>query len=285
MVFCKTYEEKNPVKIIEYIYDRSEKNWKEQKIDNLNNYLKNIKLSTIERNATYYAGLTSKDKLLVIYHENELFYVDLDKNKVLGLAKKEDYFIKSKNLINGKMKLFYQIEGTNNFIGINKSKQIVYLSISKNEIEEKMLIEMNKDEDNIVKIGLFKNILFLYFESLNEIKVYKLDNNNYSIQLIFTYLFISQNKLQFACVSDDCNYLATFEESKILSLFRLKNSKRIAHVPIYNEINSILMSNYYVVMCMQDKRILSFLLVDPLVPEHSNRISELDSRYYYNQSF
>jgi hypothetical protein len=123
-----------------------------------------------------------------------------------------------------------------------------------------------------LRLGLFKNILF--FDSNNEIKVYNLSNKS----IVFNHLF-TNNKLQFACISDDCEYLATFEESRILSVFRLSNSKRIAHVPIYNEINSILMSDHFVVMCMQDKRILSYLLVDPLKPEHSNRISQLDSRF------
>ena len=51
-------------------------------------------------------------------------------------------------------------------------------------------------------------------------------------------------------------------------------------MPIYNDINSIQMSHYFVVLGMQDRRILSYLLVDPLIKEHEKRIAELDSRYY-----
>jgi hypothetical protein len=87
------------------------------------------------------------------------------------------------------------------------------------------------------------------------------------------------DSLQFACLSDDCEYISTIEAPKVLSLFRLSDGKRIVHVPLYNEINSILMSDHYVVMGMQDKRILSYLLVDPLRPDHENRVASLDSRY------
>ena len=142
-------------------------------------------------------------------------------------------------------------------------------------IDEKVLVTKVTPFE---KIGLFKTILFIYSESNNEIIVYNLNSKD-KFNLIFQFTF-SQTILKFACISDDCEYLATFEEKKILSIFRFKNGKRIAHVPLYNEINSIIMSNYYVVMAMQDKRILSYLLVDPLISDHANRIFELESRYF-----
>ena len=235
-------------------------------------------MSTIDHTeGINYVNLSSKDKFLILLHNNELFFIEIGNNQAsMSSIKarkmyKNDYFIESTNLINGKKKLFHQIEETNDFIGINKLKQIVNLSISNDlkTINEKILIENYGG----FKIGLFKKNLF--FESNNEIKVYNLKNHS----IIFSHSFL-QNKLLFACISDDCEYLATFEESKLLSIFRLSDSKRIAKIPIYNEINSILMSDHYVVMCMQDKRILSYLLVDPLKPEHSNRIRQLDSRFF-----
>ena len=267
----KTIEEDNPIKINKFIFDKNVNKWKDDEIDNLNELLPNqIKLSTID-NSINFVDLTHKDKLLILYHKNELICIDSTMSTIQSHKIYEnDYFKKSISLMNGKKKLFYKIEETNDFIGINKLKQIVHLNISSDFkiINEKILIE-NYDS---LRLGLFKNILF--FDSNNEIKVYNLNSKS----IVFNHLF-TNNKLQFACISDDCEYLATFEESRILSVFRLSNSKRIAHVSIYNEINSILMSDHFVAMCMQDKRILSYLLVDPLKPEHSNRISQLDSRF------
>ena len=271
----KTIEEDNPIKINKFLFNKNDSKWKDESINDLNKLLNNLKLSEIENNneTINFVDITHKDKLLILYYKNELFYIDSSMSTIKSHKIYEnDYFKKSVNLINGKKKLFYKIEETNDFIGINKLKQIVYVSISNDFkiINEKILIE-NYER---FRIGLFKNILF--YESNDEIKVYNLNNN----LTIFNHLF-AQNKLEFACVSEDCEYLATFEESRLLSIFRLSNSKRIAHVPVYNEINSILMSDHYVVMCMQDKRILSYLLVDPQKPEHSNRIKELDSRFYF----
>jgi hypothetical protein len=271
----KTIEENNPIKIKKFILNKKENKWKDESISNLNKCLNNnIKLSTINNNESIkYADISSKDKLLILLYNSELFFIDINNNISMGTLKarkmfESDYFIKSFNLINGKKKLFYQIEETNSFIGISKLKKIVSLSISDDfkNVNENIIVDIYEGS----QIGLFKNIL--YFESNNEIKVYNLKNNS----TIFSHS--SQNKLLFACISDDCEYLAIFEESKILSLFRLSNSKKIAYLPIYNEINSILMSDHFVVMCMQDKRILSYLLVDPIKPDHSKRISQLDSR-------
>jgi hypothetical protein len=272
LIINKTVEENYPTKINKYVFENNDNKWKDELIINLNKCLKNIKLSSIDNNESIIsADLSLKDNFLILFCNNELFCIDIKSStSSLKVRKmyKNDYFIKTVNLINGKKKLFYPIEETNDFIGINNLKQIVHLSISNDFkiINEKILVE------NCEKLGLFKNILF--FESNNEIKVYNLKNGS----IIFNQSF-SKNKIQFATISDDCEYLATFEESRLLSIFRLSDSKRIANVPIYNEINSILMSDHYVIMCMQDKRILSYLLVDPIKPEHSNRISELDSRF------
>ena len=266
----KTIEKDNPIRIDKFIFNKNDNKWIDESINCLNKLLNN-KVNNIYNKNLHFSDITSKDQLLILYHNNELLCIDSTISAIKSRKTYEkDYFIESKNFINGKNKLFYQIEETNDFVGINKLKQIIHLNISKDfkMINEKILIENFEG----YKIGLFKNILF--FDSNNEIKVYNLNNNS----IVFNNSFI-KNKLQFACISDDCEYLATFEESRLLSLFRLSNSKRIAQVPIYSEINSILMSDHYLVMCMQDKRILSYLIVDPDKPEHSNRMNELDSRY------
>ena len=282
----KTIEEDDPIKMDFISLNRQENKWEQNSNKNLNINLK-MKLSYFDNDSKEisYAGLIEKDKILAIFYDNELIFFDVTNGLIKSRksyylnSENDDYFIKSTNLTNGQQHMFYQIDEKNGFIAVNKFKQIVHFSFSESKgIHEQILTTIKKK--SFERIGLLKNILFC--ESNNELSVYNLkflSENDVFNDLIFEHVF-SQNKLQFACISSDCEYLATFEEGKVLSVFRLKNgNRRIAHIPIYNEINSIVMSNYYIVMGMKDKRILSYLLVDHLKPEHMNRISELESRY------
>ena len=280
IVLSKTVKEVNPIELHSLSYDQNNKKWSQKTITNFKD---SFKFDLTFDNTLSYAGLTREKQFFVIYHKNELIYLDNSNGTVLvrkslnetGL----DYFVKSTNLINGQKKLFYHFEKTNDFIGLNSMKQIVYIKYT-NDNTKIQLITSSQDESKFVKIGLFKHILFAFCEQKHELYVYNLKSfiekdafNNPIFKLFFP-----DNSLQFACISDDCEYLATVEIPKMLSLYRLSDCKRIAHVPLYNEINSILMSDHYVVMGMQDKRILSYLIVDPLRSDHENRIAELDSR-------
>jgi hypothetical protein len=281
IVLSKTIKEVNPIELYSLSYNQNNKKWSQKTITNFKDSLK-FDFNNID-NTLSYAVLTRGQQLFVIYHKNELHYLDNSNGTIQARKSLNetglDYFVKSKNLINGQKKLFYQFENTNDFIGLNNMKQIVYIKYI-NENNKIELIKSPQDESKFVKIGLFKHILFAFCEQKHELNVYNLKSfiekdafNN----PIFKHLF-PDNSLQFACISDDCEYLATVEIPKMLSLYRLSDCKRIAHVPLYNEINSILMSDHYVVMGMQDKRILSYLIVDPLKSDHEKRIAALDSR-------
>ncbi len=269
------------IRLIEFNKDK----WSCSFIKNLKSFL-NINYSSLDQ-----LVFTHENRfLLLIYYKNELFVIDIKNDKSIEAQKTFndtttilDYFIKSTKLTDGKLKYFYQVENTNDFISLNNLKQLVYIKYLNNEKVMKIQIIVNsKLESSIDKIGLFKHILFAYSSQKNELYAYSLKTGNkneiFSNQILKK--TFSENKLKFACTSDDCNYIATFEEQKFLSIFRLSDARIIAYVSIYNEINSIQMSHYFVVLGMQDRRILSYLLVDPLIKEHEKRTSELESRYH-----
>ncbi len=273
MILSKTIKE--ILQIASFYYDENTKKWSQTTIKSLN----------IDFDGNDYDlnnnVLTHENQNLVVYHRRGLYYLDCLNGTVQTSQNLNgfDTFIKSTNLINGQKKLFYHFENTNDFIGLNNMKQLVYVEYIKDKNKIQIITSTN-DKSRIVKIGLFKHILFAFCEQNHELYVYNLKSFNKKDAFnnpIFKQLF-PDNSLQFACISDDCEYLATVEIPKMLSLYRLSDCKRIAHVPLYNEINSILMSDHYVVMGMQDKRILSYLIVDPLKSDHENRIAALDSR-------
>jgi hypothetical protein len=266
------------------IIENEKDKWSCSSIRNLKSFL-NINYSSLDQFV-----FTHENRFLLMYYKNELFVIDIKNDKAIEAQKTFnntstilDYFIKSTQLTDGKKKYFYQVENTNDLIALNNLKQLVYIKYLNNERVRKIQIIVNsKLESSIDKIGLFKHVLLAYSSHKNELYAYSLkteiENEIFNNQILKR--FFSENKLNFACTSDDCNYIATFEECKFLSISRLSNGKIIANVPIYNEINSIQMSHYFVVLGMQDRRILSYLLVDPLIKEHEKRITELESRYH-----
>ena len=86
--------------------------------------------------------------------------------------------------------------------------------------------------------------------------------------------------MKYCYFDDNLDYLSIIQNTKVLSLYRLIDGKRIAHLPLYSDVNCLCMSHMYVVMGMQDRRILSYLIVDPKQPQHFNRIKQLESRLF-----
>ena len=94
-----------------------------------------------------------------------------------------------------------------------------------------------------------------------------------------------QNLINY-CVTEDGCYLATHEKSVALSLYELKNDfKRLAMIPPYYNLNSLIGTQEYIVLAVEDTRILSYLIVDPTEPTHTTRISQLSTRYLLRMWF
>lgn len=282
-IISTTSEAKKAILISSVEYDKNNQKFSCRFVNNLNDNL-DIDYVNLDQ-----VSLTHKSHLLLFYYNNELIYIDSklgsvearksfnDSNSIL------DYFVRNSNLTNNNKTFFHQVENTDDFVGTNNQRQIVYIRYNANAKAKIQIIVNVKLESKIDQMGLFKHLLCAYSSLKNEFYVYNLkltasSNEVYSNQVFRT--SFSENKLKYACVSDDSNYVAILDEAKFLSVFRLNNGKRIAYVSLYNEINSLQMSDHFVVMAMQDKRILSYLLVDPLIPEHQNRISKLESRYF-----
>ena len=73
-------------------------------------------------------------------------------------------------------------------------------------------------------------------------------------------------------------YLSIFSEKhKVLKLFRINSDKNnlIAEIPVLSIVNCMMVNNKYVILGTNDKRILSYLIVDYKNKMHDNRIKEL----------
>ncbi len=69
-----------------------------------------------------------------------------------------------------------------------------------------------------------------------------------------------------------------YEDTKILTLYRLIDSTKLSSILLYSSINAMVITECFISMSMKDRRILSYLIVDPNEKEHKKRIENLPSR-------
>ena len=65
---------------------------------------------------------------------------------------------------------------------------------------------------------------------------------------------------------------------QVLSLYRLRDQEEIACVPLFSDVNCIIASDTFISLALKEKRVISYLIIDPVEPEHKNRIKTLASR-------
>jgi hypothetical protein len=86
--------------------------------------------------------------------------------------------------------------------------------------------------------------------------------------------------LRSVCVDPRMEYVVAGDDKKLVSLFRVSDARQLAHMPLYGEIGEMRFSSdsRFVCLSMNDRRVLSLLLVDPSRPGHVERIRELPTR-------
>jgi hypothetical protein len=82
------------------------------------------------------------------------------------------------------------------------------------------------------------------------------------------------------CVNSSLEYFAFFDRKGYLWFYRIKDSVRLAQLPLYGDVYQIQFSkdNRFLCLNMNDRRIFNLLIVDPDQSEHINRIKQLPSR-------
>jgi hypothetical protein len=102
-----------------------------------------------------------------------------------------------------------------------------------------------------------------------DVSIFKLNNKE------MTLIMKIKDNIKFIKITPDCQYLALFNE-KILKLFRINDQKLIAELPFLSSVSSMNINNKYISLGIEDSRIISYLIVDPLNQNHNDRINELE---------
>lgn len=79
-------------------------------------------------------------------------------------------------------------------------------------------------------------------------------------------------------MSEDCKYIYAIVNIKILCLYRVKDAALIAEFPLYSKPEHIACSSEFIALTMADRKIVSFLICDPLRADNSTRIERLERK-------
>ncbi len=236
-------------------------------IDNLKEILENYEF---DEQFLSCLAVSSLDNYLILSNEIQVFIINIKTKQLLCVSN----VITPKSLEDFKLNKIYPIENTNDYIGLSNSFQVFY--IEHNQPGNTINVFAKNDLSKGFKIEIMKNLIVV-LES-DKLSVYNLNDIKINKSLLAQFEIRVGNVEHFS-LSDDCNYLAIFEMPKSLSLYRLKDYCKCAQVALYCGINSMIINDKFVSLAMKDRRIISFLIVDPLEIDHINRIKELPSRY------
>ena len=127
-------------------------------------------------------------------------------------------------------------------------------------------VEYTETELNNCRELLVENDLLVVVQE--DISIFKLNNKEMAL------IFKIEDNVKFIKITPDCQYLALFNE-KTLKLFRINNKELIAELPILSSVSSMNINNKYISLGIENNRIISYLLVDPLNQKHNDRLCEL----------
>jgi hypothetical protein len=213
--------------------------------------------------------LTSSSNLLVIVLNKQICCLDVES---LHLQYKKTLQLEEKVQ---NIELRPVIDSDNIIILINK-QWLFYLTFSKNNAEGPIIIEQNFN--NCVYLLVEKKILVLVNHTIKnkeEILISKLMDG--SINLIFKETSSELNDIKYCNVTPDCQYLSLFSENKkVLKLYRINNDtcgdKLIGEIPILSSVNCMSVNNKYIILGIDENRILSYLILDYKNKAHENRV-------------
>ena len=218
--------------------------------------------------------LTSLNEFLVVFSNNEIIYASL---------KEFETKYKSKLLTTYKQVELRSIPNTDNTILIVNKNKIVFLVFSK--FDETPLIIFAKDFHHCAHISIEGNLLVVIdkYEAKEKLFIYDL-NEVKSMKGISKELFqetFNINFYKYLNITPNREYMAIFsEKTKLLKLYKIKNgcNKLLAEIPILPLVTCMNVTDEYVIIGIEDNRILSYLIVDRDEESHHNRIQKLDNR-------
>ena len=166
----------------------------------------------------------------------------------------------------------HSIENTDNVLLVLDRKKIIYLIFTVNSEDPKII---EKEFNCCFEISVVGDLVSILVKE-KSIQIYKLSDE---IKLVFER---SEDNIKYLKITPDTKYLVIFnEKSNLLKLFRIKLHKKdpIGEVPIESAVRCLNCNNKFIIVGIDDNRILAYLIVDHKNKNHSNRIKHLKVKF------
>jgi hypothetical protein len=168
----------------------------------------------------------------------------------------------------------HSIENTDNVLLVLDKKKIIYLIFTVNSEDPKII---EKEFNHCFEISVVGDLMSILVKE-KPLQIYELSDE---IKLVFERL---EDNIKYLKITPDTKYLVLFnDKSNLLKLFRIELHKKdpIGEVPIESAVQCLNCNNKFIIVGIDDNRILAYLIVDHKNKNHSNRIEHLKVKFVY----
>jgi hypothetical protein len=232
--------------------------------------------------------VTNKNSILVVSLNNEILFADLNSKNILlqfnidhqNNTNTLKYFLTPTNLAFNKLNnIMNASNGSDDLIGLGNLNNLVFINYEYSKNKVKMYDSNEVNTNQYESFAIINETLIAYNKLDGQLNGFLLKdvNTNPFKELCFT-IAINESVMVTYGLSSDCKYVYLVVDRNTLQFYRWSDNNKIAETKIYNKPTSVACSDEYLALAMQDRRIISFLIVDPLVPNSNDKIKRLESR-------
>lgn len=87
-----------------------------------------------------------------------------------------------------------------------------------------------------------------------------------------------ENECEQLCFNESGDYAFTLVKPRVLCMYRVKDRRRLARVFVYDFVTTMVASNDFIILAMNDRRLLTLMIADPDDPLLQSKVQALPSR-------
>jgi hypothetical protein len=251
-IYCKIMKENDKLLLIIQLLDNSQIKLGRFSYESISNETKLENLlseCSFKASSILYTYLTDKHNLLVFHLKDKL------------IASKFNEILSETDLESKVSTRMYSIKDHNGLVGLNETNNLVIYLL--NEETRKFTVKVN--ENQLDSLILLNEFLILHNGSKLKISRFSSETlNSFEENILFETKLNSHRAYGQFGLSPNYKYLYFTENKRILKFISLvPNVKNpIIEIPMYNQVRSIVCSNEYISMILQNRRVVSFLIND-----------------------
>lgn len=152
------------------------------------------------------------------------------------------------------------------------NKNLASCQVKLDDLNEKISLQLSS-YNQADKFVLKNNCLVTYDNGTTQLHLYDIRSclRSEPIQL--------NSECQYLCLNENATYIFTLVKPRVLYMYRVIDCQRLAKLFVYDLVSCMVADNDFVVLAMNDRRLLTLMIADPNDPAVHSKIQALPSRY------